>query len=110
MSSTKTVRIYNKTRGALVHGDHKALGNSFSEVPEDIARLWIAQYPDRISSAEDFAKESNPLGTKVETLEAQTKAQEEEIADLKKRLAALQEAKDSGRKLAKKPATTDEAV
>jgi phage terminase Nu1 subunit (DNA packaging protein) len=95
-----TVRIYNRFKQrTLVHGEHRSPPNAFATVPEDVAKNWMAMFPEDIVEAGVAQKELGGMGAEL----AEAKAK---LAAAEAQLAALKEAHESGGK-SKKSTKTD---
>lgn len=85
-----TVRVYNRSSRAFIHGKHVLNGGTFAEVPKSVADLWAVLFPLDVVEASVAQKEIGGLGAVV----AEQKAQ---IAALQAQLAALTAKKPAGK-------------
>ncbi len=52
------LRVYNRfEQRTLIHGKHRSAPNAFATVPEDVAKNWMAMFPDDIVEAGVAQKE-----------------------------------------------------
>jgi hypothetical protein len=84
-----SVRVYNRSSRAFIHGLHVLSGASFATVPKSVADTWIKLFPIDVVEASVAQKELGGLGAVVAE-------QKTRIAELEAKLAAL---------TAKKPAS-----
>jgi len=79
-----TVRVYNRSGRTFIHGKHLVSGNTFTDLPEDVATLLLEGYPSDIVESGVASRELN--GAAIALAEANTKlaAAEARIAELEK--------------------------
>ena len=79
----ETVRVYNRfAKRTLIHGAHRSPPNAFATVPVDVAKRWIAAFPNDIIEAGVAQKELGGMGAELaQTKEALTKS-EKRLAEL----------------------------
>lgn len=80
-----TVRVYNRSRRAFIHGKHN-VGPGFHDLPPDVATLLLKSYPSDLVEAAVAHKELGGLGAVVTEQKA-------EIEKLKAELEALKASK-----------------
>ena len=120
MPDQKLVRVFhtNKTKGDLLHGEHRLSPGSYADVPQDVADLWLSHthYGSQIASLQaggvipkdpdvKLVEENEDLKTKIAGMEALLKQlQEGQVPDaIKGTSPSPEELADKAADEAKKP-------
>lgn len=92
--SEDTIRIYSKREGAVVWGPlpHQRIESErFYSIPVEEAKKLLAAFPGELVSADDLqAERKNPLADVLKEKDAALKKADERVAELEKRLMALE--------------------
>lgn len=86
------VRLYNRGTRTFTHGAYRLAGGTFAEVPESLAKSWMAMFENDVIDAGTAHRELGGLGA--------------ELAAAKTRIAELEAALAAATKPVEPPPTT----
>jgi len=84
-----TVRLYNKSEGAMVHGKFRLNGGAFLNVPKSVADVWLAQFPERIMLSGDAEASGESDRRALAGKTAELEAANRRIVDLEEEIKRL---------------------
>lgn len=90
------VRIYNRSRKQIRHGDHLSAPNSFITVPRWLATKWLDGLPDVFVSGDEALKAVDGSSARADAAEAKNAELEKEKAALALELAELRKKVSGG--------------
>ena len=79
------VRLFNRGTGTFVHGQYR-LRPGFGNVPESVAAIWLAQYPDKVIAAADAETSGESSRKELTAVKLELEAAKRRIVDLEEEL------------------------
>ena len=79
------VRLFNRGTGTFVHGQYR-LRPGFGNVPESVAAIWLAQYPDKVIAAADAETSGESSRKELAAAKIELEAAKRRIVDLEEEL------------------------
>ena len=80
------VRLYNRSNRSFIHGKYIAAPNSFVEVPEKVAAIWLDHFPTQVIGGAQANKELGGAQAELNALKAEHEKALAENAKLKAEL------------------------
>ena len=79
------VRLFNRGTCTFVHGQYR-LRPGFGNVPESVAAIWLAQYPDKVIAAADAETSGESSRKELAAAKIELEAAKRRIVDLEEEL------------------------